>query len=93
MNQCPHCDFVLAGQSEEDLQREQSRLLHQRRDKLTSQTMLALLIAIAAFSFFFLQQPLPGSWQSNIAIAGIVIGLVWFIIARARLAMIKRSKR
>ncbi|MGM0525469.1 hypothetical protein [Idiomarina seosinensis] len=91
--ECPHCHFVFAGQSEEDLQREFIRLQQEKKDKLLSRSMLALLLAIAAFVYLFLQQPLPDSWQYNTAIGVMIVGLLWFIINRVQMLFIKRKRR
>lgn len=91
--ECPHCQFVFAGQSEQDLERERVRLLQEKRDKLASGSMLALLLAIAAFIYLFLQQPLPETWQYNLAIGAMVAGVLWYLINRVRLLMLKRKKR
>ena len=45
VKECPHCQFVLAGQSKEDMEREWLRLKQEKSDKLVSRSMLALLIA------------------------------------------------
>ncbi len=90
--ECPHCQFVLAGQSKEDVQRERRRLNQEKSDKLVSRSMLALIIAIAAFTYLFMQQPQPQSWGYNIAIGGIVVGLIWFVINRVQLMFLKKKR-
>ena len=54
--------------------------------------MLALLLSIAAFVYLFFQQPLANSWQRSAALLFIGIGLVWFVINRVRLIMLKRKR-
>jgi amino acid permease len=54
--------------------------------------MLALIIAIAAFTYLFMQQPQPQSWGYNIAIGGIVVGLIWFVINRVQLMFLKKKR-
>lgn len=90
--ECPHCQFVFAGQSEEDLQREMIRLNQEKRDRLLSRSMLALLLAIAAFVYLFLQQPLPASWQYNVAIGVLIVGLLWFLINRVQMLFLKKKR-
>lgn len=90
---CPHCEFRLSGLSQDELSREWSRVAQARRDKLLSQSMLALLIAIAAFTYFFIEQPIPGTWQSHTANALMLIGVIWFVINRVRIMFLKRSRR
>ena len=88
---CPHCDFKLTGLTPEERDREWHRVMMAKREKVIGQSMLALLIAIAAFTYYFIQQPLPGSWQANSAYGLMIVGVVWFIVNRVRLVMIKRK--
>lgn len=90
--ECTHCQFVLAGQSKDDIQREAKRLNQEKTDKLVSRSMLALLIAIAAFTYLFMQQPQPLSWGYNISVAGIIAGLIWFVINRVQLMFLKKKR-
>ena len=93
VEQCPHCDFRLSGQSEDELNREHRRLVDYQRDKLMQQSMLALLIAIAAFSYYFLAQPMPGSIAHAVSIGLMVVGFIWYMINRARLLFLKKGRR
>ncbi|HAS16172.1 MULTISPECIES: hypothetical protein [Idiomarina] len=93
VKECPHCQFVLAGQSKEDMEREWLRLKQEKSDKLVSRSMLALLIAIAAFTYLFMQQPMPNTWQYGIAVGAMVGGVVWFLINRVQLLFLKKKKR
>lgn len=86
---CPHCDFKIVGLSTEQRDREWQLVVQRKRERLMSQSMLALLMAIAAFTFFFMQQPEPGSWQLHAANAGMLVGLVWFVINRIRMLLLK----
>jgi uncharacterized membrane protein YvbJ len=90
--QCPHCEFKLSGLTSDQLNRELERALHAKKDKILSQSMLALLLAIAAFTYFFIQQPHPDSWQAQSAYAGMIIGLIWFVVNRVRLVFLKRKR-
>lgn len=93
VKECPHCQFVLAGQSKEDIEREWLRLKQEKSDKLLSRSMLALLIAIVGFTYLFLQQPMPNTWQYGVSVGGILVGLVWFVINRVQLVFLKKRKR
>ena len=88
----PHCQFVFAGQSEQDLEREFIRIQQEKRDKLVSRSMLALLIAIAGFVYLFLQQPMPETWQYNVAVGVLVAGRLWFVVNRVQLLFVKRKR-
>jgi len=89
---CPHCDFRVAGATPEQRNRELERLLQAKKDKILGHSMLALLIAIAAFTYFFIQQPHPESWQSSAAYGAMIVGLVWFVLNRVRLLFLKRKR-
>ncbi|MDV6315134.1 hypothetical protein [Idiomarina sp. HP20-50] len=93
VKECPHCQFVLAGQSKEDVEREWHRLRQEKSDKLLSRSMLALLIAIAAFTYLFLQQPMPGTWQYGVSVGAMIVGLIWFTINRVQLLFLRKKKR
>ena len=86
---CPHCDYKISGLSTEQRDREWQRVMQRKRERLMSQSMLALLIAIAAFTYFFMQQPEPDSWQLHLANAGMLLGLLWFVINRVRMLLLK----
>lgn len=90
--QCSHCDFVLAGRSQEELDRAKERAQQRRKEKLLSQSMLALLIAIAAFAYIFLEQPHEDSWYAKISYSLLFLGLLWFLVNRVRLLMNKRDR-
>ncbi|RUO81285.1 hypothetical protein CWI84_00545 [Idiomarina tyrosinivorans] len=88
---CPHCQFVTAGQSQDDLKRESIRLKQQKVDKINSQSMLALLIAIAGFAYFFLQQPTLKTPTYFLSVGAILVGVFGFLINRVRLVLVKRK--
>ncbi|RUO60291.1 hypothetical protein [Pseudidiomarina insulisalsae] len=90
--QCPHCDYVLAGRSKDDLEREQERARQRRKEKLLSQSMLALLIAIAAFAYIFLEQPAEDTWYAKVSYSLLFLGLLWFLVNRVRLIFNKRER-
>jgi len=90
--QCPHCDYALNGQSSTDLDRERDRLLSYRKDKLTQQSMLALLIAIGAFAYFFLAQPAPDSTPYTVSLGLLIGGFIWYLINRVRMMLLKRKR-
>lgn len=89
---CPHCQVNVQGAAQPAQSREWQQLLQRQREQLVSQSMLALLLAIAAFTYFFIQQPAPGSWQLHASNAGMLVGLVWFVISRVRMLLLKRGR-
>ncbi|MFC0444841.1 zinc ribbon domain-containing protein [Pseudidiomarina halophila] len=89
---CPHCEFVLAGRTSEDIEREQLRAVQRRKDKLLSQSMLALLLAIGAFTYVFLEQPHPDSWYAKVSYGLMGLSVIWFLINRVRIMLLKRGR-
>lgn len=89
---CPHCDFKLAGLSNDELDREWQRVMNTKREKLVGQSMLALLLAIAAFTYYFIQQPLPETWPAKVSYGMMIAGLIWFVVNRVRLVFLKRKR-
>lgn len=88
---CPHCDFKLGSSSPAERERQLYRAMQAKKDKILSQSMLALLIAIAAFAYFYLVQPLPSSWQAQVSYALMLVGSVWFVVNRVRLVFLKKK--
>lgn len=89
---CPHCDFKITGLSNDELEREWHRAAQAKRERIVGQSMLALLIAIAAFTYYFIQQPLPETWAAKASYGLMIVGLVWFVVNRIRLVFIKRKR-
>lgn len=90
---CPFCGFKLAGMSAQDQEREWQRIQQEKKDKLVSQSMLALIIAIGAFAYMYLAQPYPESWQAQVAYGLIIVSVIWFVANRIRLLFIKKKRR
>ncbi|RUO65268.1 hypothetical protein SAMN06297229_1344 [Pseudidiomarina planktonica] len=91
--ECPHCGFNLQGQSDSDLDREWARMKQLRKDKLAQQSMLSLLILIASFAYWAIQQPEPKSLPANLSIGLMVIGGIWYVITRFRMAFLGKRRR
>lgn len=89
---CPHCDFTLAGRSQDDLERAEARARERKREKLLSQSMLALLASIIAFAYSVWVQPHPDTWQAQVSYGVMGGGVLWFLINRVRLIMVKRGR-
>lgn len=92
---CEHCGFVLEGQDPESLARKRRRNKADRINKLTAQSMFAMLVFVAGIGglFYFRDETSADpNWQAQASIAVMVIGFIWYIINRARLLLAKRQR-
>lgn len=90
---CQHCGYVPQGQSSEELDKEWARVRQHKRDKANQWAMLSLLVTIAAFAYYALQQPAPESLPFNLAVGFMIAGFITYIIARARIALLGKKRR
>lgn len=89
--QCPHCGFVLGEASAEDIQRKRGLARYQKKQRIQNQSLMAMLLFITGFGFMYWGGTQPGDLQHNLALGACVIGFVWYIVNRVRLAMVKRA--
>lgn len=91
---CHQCGFVVDGLDAKTLERKRKRQRADKIQKLTTQSMLAMLLFVVGIAGLFYYRdetsPDPG-WQSQIAVVVIVIGFIWYIINRVRLMVARRK--
>ena len=87
---CPHCNFAVGDASAEDILRKQNLQKFQKKQSVQNQSLVAMLLFIAGFGFMYWGGTQPGDLQHNLAIVASVIGFVWYIVNRVRLALLKR---
>lgn len=90
---CEHCGFVLEGQDQAQLARLRSRTKSDKINKLTSQSMLAMLLFMIgiAGTFYFRDESSPDpSWQVQVSMLVMVVGFIWYLINRARIILVKK---
>ena len=87
---CPHCNFAVGDASAEDILRKQNLQKFQKKQSVQNQSLVAMLLFIAGFGFMYWGGTQPGDLQHNLAIVASVIGFVWYIVNRVRVALLKR---
>lgn len=90
---CDKCGFVLDGLDAQALERKRRRHKADQLNKLTTQSMLAMLLFVAGIAgiFYFRDTTSPDpTWQSQVALAVTVIGFVWYIVNRMRMVAARR---
>lgn len=89
--QCPHCDFATGDATAEDILRKKELNKYKKLHSIQNQSMVAMLLFVGGFGFMYWGGAQPGGLQHNLAIAGSLIGFVWYVVNRVRLIFIKRA--
>ncbi|MDP4528589.1 zinc ribbon domain-containing protein [Alkalimonas delamerensis] len=88
---CPKCGMGIAELDQEKLAAmARDRRLNQSQSLMT-QSMIAMILFLAGF-FFYWQLP-PYGWQYYAAIAAIGVGFIWYLVNRVRILMLKRKSK
>ncbi|RAJ98951.1 zinc ribbon domain-containing protein [Aliidiomarina maris] len=91
---CAHCGFVVDSLDAESLERKRRRRKADHIHKLTTHSMLAMLVFVAGIAgiFFYRDEAsVDPSWQSQVALVVTVLGFVWYIINRMRMIAARRK--
>lgn len=92
VKQCPHCDMSMTAQTRE--QQESAKRVERIKtiQSIQTQTMLALMISIGGFVFYYLDDPIGDiEMQKTIGIVGILLGLIVYLVNRIRIAFINKK--
>lgn len=95
VKECPHCDLSMTPQNKEQTESAKKIERIKQIQFIQFQTMLALLISIAGFIFYYLEDMLDDAkMQQWIGMGAIMVGLVWYLINRIRITYLsKKFKR
>ena len=88
---CQHCGFVLGEASSEDLARKQTLNKYLQKQKIQTQSMIAMLLFVSGFGFMYWGGVATDGVQYKIALAVTVIGFVWYLVNRVRLVFLKKA--
>ncbi|RZM79973.1 zinc ribbon domain-containing protein [Pseudoalteromonas rubra] len=89
---CPHCHFDVANMDEESLHRETVRRRIKKQQKIMNYSFLALILFLGGFLYLYWQQPVEGTWEMLAAKGAIGVGLVWYLVNRVILVVLKKKK-
>ncbi len=88
---CPHCDTAFAELNEEELQEIAARAKFRRRQRLTNESFIALMLFLSGFLYLYSRTPAQGSLELMICRGAIAVGIVWYLVNRVRLVILKRK--
>lgn len=91
---CDNCGFVLGNLDAQTLERKRRRLKADQLNKLTTQSMLAMLLFVAGIAGVFYFRDTTSAdptWQSQLALVVTVVGFVWYIVNRMRMVAARRK--
>ncbi|WP_296294516.1 zinc ribbon domain-containing protein [Rheinheimera sp.] len=88
---CNHCGNNLSEISVETLKRMQRDNRLAKGQQLNNHAMLALVLFLGSFTWFYYQSPEPDSWQQKALYAAMVVGCVWYLVTKVRIVMYKRK--
>lgn len=90
--ECPHCDTVMDMDIEER-ERLARKQIAKKTQKLSTQSLFAMVFFLGGFWFMYFQAPEPDSPQMMISQGVVAIGFVWYIVNRIRLLLLKHAAK
>lgn len=88
---CSHCDVSLtdnvSSNSKSSVKVERIKAMQ----SIQAQTMLALLISIAGFVFYYWKDVEDVQMQRLVGMGAIMFGFIWYFINRVRIAFLNRK--
>lgn len=88
---CQHCGQSLAEVSPEQLERLNRDNKLAKSQQINNHAMLATMVFIGSFMYFYFKEPEAGTWQSWMAHAGMTLGALSYLVCKARMIMFKRG--
>lgn len=91
-SQCPHCQLQLDAVDEQTKQAIARQNKIKKQQGLMNQSFVALILFLAGFFVLYWQQPPQGSTLSKACYGAVGVGVVWYLVNRVRIILLKRSK-
>lgn len=88
---CTHCGAQLGEISAEAMQKLQREKKQKLGDSLNNQAMLAMLIFLSSFIWYYYRTPEPESLELNFVYFTMVLGCAWYMITKVRIVLYKRK--
>lgn len=91
---CGECGFMLGAHDVDSLARKARNQRSIKVSKLVSHQMLAILLFVAGIAGTFYDWTKLEGWQfmPSVSLAVAVLSFIWYLIARARIYIIKRQR-
>ena len=90
--QCSHCQFTLHGDNADAILAEEKRKRYAQQQSLQTQSFVAVLVFITGFGLLYWGQPEVGGTQHSIGMLMLMIGFLWYVVNRVRIAIGKAKK-
>ena len=87
---CSNCGFPIGNASDEDILRKKNMQRFTKKQNLNTQSMLATFLFVGGFGLWYWGGGQPTDLQQNFAVGCSVVGLVWYLVIRVRMFMMKR---
>lgn len=88
---CAHCGAQTGEISVEKMQALQREKKQQLGDRLNNHAMLAMLIFLSSFIWYYYRTPEPDSLELNFVYFTMVLGCAWYMITKVRIVLYKRK--
>ncbi|MBU2179241.1 MAG: hypothetical protein KJ930_07370 [Gammaproteobacteria bacterium] len=88
---CMHCSAQLGEISAEELQKLQREKKQKMGDSLNNHAMLAMLIFLSSFIWYYYRTPEPDSLELNFVYGTMLLGCAWYMITKVRIVLNKRK--
>lgn len=88
---CGHCGTPLSDIPAEQLQKLQREKKQKLADSLNNHAMLAMLIFLSSFIWYYYRTPAPDSMELYFVYFTLVLGCGWYMITKVRIVLHKRK--
>lgn len=88
---CVHCGEQFGQVSAEEMQKLQREKKLKLGESLNNQAMLAMLIFLSSFIWYYYRTPEPESLELNLVYFTMILGCAWYMVTKVRIVMYKRK--
>ncbi len=88
---CNHCGQGLAEVTPEQLERTDRDRRLKLNQSINNHAMMALILFLGAFLYFYYKMPEPGSLEQNLNYTVLALSAIWYIVSKVRMIIFKRQ--
>lgn len=88
---CSHCGQALAEVTPEQLERTDRDRRLKLNQSINNHAMMALILFLGAFLYFYYKMPEPGSLEQNLNYTALALSAIWYIVSKVRMIIFKRQ--